>query len=767
MDQNTEISPFDMAEKFVNSTDRHIFLTGKAGTGKTTFLRSIVKKTHKAVLVAAPTGIAAINAGGVTLHSLFQLPFGSFLPSTQPIDGEVIDTQISTPQSLRKSLRMNSHKKKMINALETLIIDEVSMLRADTLDAIDTVLRYVRRQKNIPFGGVQMVFIGDLLQLPPVIKNEERKFLEPYYFSNFFFEARALKDEPPVYIELEKVFRQTDKQFIEILNHFRDNEVTRDDLKVLNRNYKPSFKPRPDEGYVFLTTHNRKADEINKKALKNLPGKTFRFDAEIEGDFGEHLYPIDYTLEIKKGAQIMFIKNDYSGEQRYFNGKIGVVSSISDDGIEVEFNDGTMPTEVEPYTWENKQYTFNKETNEIEEKVKGTFTHFPIKLAWAITVHKSQGLTFDKAIIDVSRAFAPGQIYVALSRLVSLDGLVLNAPLPNNMMEPDEALKEFSANKHTPHSLEKEFKKEFPRFIYSYVSRAFDFNALYEEMNHHLSGYDKDQKKSAKQKYKGWAVELRNEVKAIREVGDKFQNQLKRITESQQEQWISTMQERIKAARNYFEPKIKACSEKINKQTRRLDSEAGVKKYIRELKDLELAFFSHLQSMDKAESLVNAVLQNKEISRDTVYTRSFDKTRVGNHENKEKDKEQNKEKSYPAKKNRKKGKDPKKDKRPTKEITLEMFTKGKTIEEIASERSLAVSTIEGHLSHWVSQGEIDVNQFLGNDKLEKIIYVAEHLNTTKLNDIKAKLGDEFTYSDLRFAMSHYRYNQEQQDNQEK
>ena len=747
MAQNNNVSPFELASKFVNSTDRHIFLTGKAGTGKTTFLKSIVNKTHKNVLVAAPTGIAAINAGGMTLHSLFQLPFGSFIPSGQPIDDEVITTRISTPQSIKKSLRMNSHKKKMINAAETLIIDEVSMLRADTLDAIDTVLRYVRRQNAVPFGGVQMVFIGDLLQLPPVIKQEERKFLDPFYSSNFFFEAKALKEQPPVYIELEKVFRQTDKQFIEILNHFRDNSITNADLEMLNRHYKPSFKPKPDEGYVFLTTHNHKADEINKKALRNLPGKSFRFDAQIEGNFGEHLYPIDYTLELKKGAQIMFIKNDYSGERRYFNGKIGIVNSLSNESIEVRFNDGTPPVEVEAYTWENKQYTLNKETNEIEEKIKGTFTHFPIKLAWAITVHKSQGLTFDKAIIDVSRAFAPGQIYVALSRLVSLDGLVLNAPLPENMMDPDEALRQFSANKYTPDSLEREYSKELPRFVCNYVSRAFDFTALYEEMQHHLTGYDKDEKKSAKQKYKGWAAGLRKEVKEIKAVGDKFQNQLKRIATSNDGQWLSQMQERVKAAKDYFEPRLNACSEKIQKQISTLEEEAGVKKYVRELRDLEHSFLSQVQSVYKTETLVDAVIHDKEISRETIHAPSFYKKKT----------------SKAKQEDKKKSKGSKKDKRSTKEITRQMFQEGKTIEEIAAERSLAVSTIEGHLAHWVREGKLPVEQFVNQDKLDKIIYVAQHLNSTKLNDIKAKLGDEYTYSDLKFAVAHHRYNTEQKE----
>ncbi|MEF8984907.1 MAG: helix-turn-helix domain-containing protein [Bacteroidales bacterium] len=747
MDQNTQASPFELASKFVNSTDRNIFLTGKAGTGKTTFLKKIVRNTHKKVMVAAPTGIAAINAEGVTLHSLFQLPFGSFLPSSQPIGDEIINTQISTPQSLKKSLRMNSHKRKLINEMEVLIIDEVSMLRADILDAIDTVLRYVRKRNGMPFGGVQMVFIGDLLQLPPVIKQEEKKYLEYYYTTGFFFEARALQEARPLYIELEKIFRQTDQQFIEILNHFRDNTVTSKDLDILNSHYKPSFKPKSDEGYIFLTTHNKKADAINRKALKNLPGKSFQFTAKVEGDFGKHLYPVDYTLELKKGAQVMFIKNDYSGEKRYFNGKIGTVTALSEEEIEVSFDDGTPPTEVEPYTWENKRYSLNKNTNEIEENMKGSFTHFPIKLAWAITVHKSQGLTFEKAIIDVSEAFAPGQIYVALSRLVSLKGLVLNAPLPYNMLEPDEALKHFSKNKLSPETLEKEYHNELPKYICNYISEAFNFHPLNEEIRQHINSYYKDEKQSAKQKYKNWAVQLQKDFQEVENVGNKFQNQLKRMTNSGDPQWLNNLQERVKAAKEYFETRLKPFTQKIRQHISSLSNENGVKQYIRELRDLEHSFNSQIQSIQKSEALLDAVIRNKELTRENLQTKAF--------------KEKEKASASPEKPKQNKGSG--KNKTPTKEISLQMFQKGKTIEEIAAERSLAVSTIEGHMAHWVREGTLPAEQFVNQDKLEKIIYVAQHLNSTKLNDIKAKLGDEYTYSDLKFAVAHHRYNLEQKE----
>jgi hypothetical protein len=746
MSEKINHSPFEIAAKFVNGTHRDIFLTGKAGTGKTTFLKTIVEQTHKKVMVAAPTGIAAINAGGVTLHSLFHLPFGIFLPEGLPPREGFIASEINTPRSIRKSLRMNSHKRQLIREMELLIIDEVSMLRADTLDAIDHVLRLIRRKKQIPFGGVQMVFIGDLLQLPPVVKKEERRYLETYYPTGYFFEARVLQNRTPLYIELEKIFRQSDPDFIRILNHFRDNQVTRHDLEKLNSHYAPSFKPQSQKGYIFLTTHNHKADEINRDALRKLPGRSFHFYAEVDGDFSEHLYPVDYDLELKEGAQVMFIKNDYSGEQRYFNGKIGTVSELSDEEIEVSFTDGSSPATVEYYTWENKQYSLDKNTNEIREKVKGTFTHLPVKLAWAITVHKSQGLTFGKAIIDVSRAFAPGQIYVALSRLVSLDGLVLNAPLPNHMLEPDPALRAFTTQKQPVEKLEQEYSSELPRFLYDYVAEAFDLRPVDEELNQFISSFNKDEKHSARQQFKLWATELRKDFKEARQVADRFQIQLQRLRHQKDPQWLSNLEGRVKAAAAYFRPILENFSQRINQHAEEMKSEAGVKKYMRELEDLDRVFFSRLQSIEKSRALVKAVTENRDITRDNV--------RPGTLCRQEREQRNNADskKNFPGKE--------KKKKTGTKDITLHMFREGKSAEDIASERSLAVSTIEGHLSHWVSLGEIPVTHFIDPKKLDQILEVARRIESLKLNDIKARLGDEFTYSDLRFAMAHYRYIQE-------
>ena len=746
MEKHPEQTPAGIAASFINGTNCNIFLTGKAGTGKTTFLKEIISKTHKKTIVAAPTGIAAINAGGVTLHSLFQLPFGTFIPANIPFNAETIPFPLNTPKTLKSSMQMHKQKRRMIEEMELLIIDEVSMLRADILDAIDNILRSIKKQQGLPFGGTQILFIGDLLQLPPVVKQEERAYLGRFYSSMYFFEAKALENIQPLYIELEKIFRQTDQKFINILNHLRDNKITQEDVEILNSYHKPSFKPSNDEGYVYLTTHNRKVDEINRTELKNLPGRSYFYDAEVKGDYKEYLYPVEYTLELREGAQVMFIKNDYSGEQRYFNGKIGTVSDLSDEHIEVNFNDGTPPVEVEGYTWENKKYTLNKDTNEIDEKLSGSFTHFPIKLAWAVTVHKSQGLTFDKAIIDVSRAFAPGQIYVALSRLVSLNGLVLNEKIPFNRLSPDIEIKNFADNKQTPATLQEVYTSESKKFIKDTVMRAFNMNSLYNLFNYHVKSYDKDEKRSTKQHYKGWAIKIVQDLQPVKEVADKFLVQLHQLTNYQDNEELPKLQERVKAAKDYFEPRLKEFSKRIFDHIGEMQKQVGVKKYITELRDNERLFFSQLQSICKAEALIDAAINNTEISKESINNSFiYDERHKMMDEKKIK---RGKDKSNSVKKNH-----TKKDKVSTKDITYQLYQSGKTIEEIATERSLAFSTIEGHLAHFVSEGVLDVKDFVEQKKIDAIREVARRLDTNMLTPIIKHLGDEYTYGDLRFVMA--------------
>ncbi len=400
-----------------NQTHRSVFLTGKAGTGKTTLLREIIQTTHKNTVVVAPTGIAALNAGGVTIHSMFQLPFGGFIPdNSSPQFSE--STKFETTATLRRHFKKSGLKKSVIRNMELLIIDEVSMLRADLLDAMDYMMQTVRK-KNSAFGGVQVLYIGDLLQLPPVIRDEEWRTLKTYYKGKFFFHSHVVQQNPPLYIELSKIFRQTDDTFISVLNNLRNNQISQQDIQTLNQYVKPDFDLKANKGYITLTTHNNKADSMNAQALEDLEGKLVTYKPEITGDFPDKIFPVEQQLQLKVGAQIMFVKNDLSFDKHYFNGKMGVIKSLSSQEILVHFPEENKTIEVEKYEWQNIRYKVDETTKEIEEEVLGTFVHYPIKLAWAITVHKSQGLTFDKAALDVSQVFLPGQAYVALSRLRS------------------------------------------------------------------------------------------------------------------------------------------------------------------------------------------------------------------------------------------------------------------------------------------------------------------------------------------------------------
>jgi len=723
--------------RFINGTNQAVFLTGKAGTGKTTLLKQIVANTYKKTVIAAPTGIAAINAGGVTLHSLFHLPFGSFIPTNTIPFNESISFQLTTPKTLLRNLKMNSQKKALLREMELLIIDEVSMLRADLLDAIDYILKYVRRN-NEPFGGLQILFIGDLWQLPPVVKNEEWNILKMFYSNIFFFNASPFKQLDLIYLELEKIYRQNDHEFIDLLNHFRLNTIQKEDIELINQQYKAQFNLLENEGYIYLTTHNHKADKINKLALEKLSGKTYRFKADVDGDFKEHSFPIDPVLELKEGAQVMFIKNDYSGNQAYYNGKIGKIDSISDDSILVSFSDGTDMAEVEKYTWENKKFALNPEIKEIQERIVGTFSHYPIKLAWAITIHKSQGLTFEKAIIDISQAFAAGQTYVALSRLTSLKGLVLATPVEWSGLEPDVDLLSFAQKKTSVQDAKEKYQSASKEFVNHKISEAFNFNALITVLREHIATYNKDASKSAKQKYLEWAQNCLKSTQEIVQTSAKFQNQIQSIISANEENYLSRLKERIAAAKDYFIPLLEEKQNEIKVHVQLVKHEKGIKKYLHELQDIYGNFYDQIVKIHKAEAMCQAVLNDEEINKNTFksITETVKKPVV---------------EEKPKLLKKKKGK--KEPKIKTALITCALYKQGKNIKEIAQERSLGVRTIEGHISQCVQDGIIKITDLIVQERIDEIKYAVSELKTSLLSPIKEYLGDEFSYSEIKYVMA--------------
>ena len=733
-------SAAQIAASYVNNTNCHIFLTGKAGTGKTTFLKDIINRTHKNSVVAAPTGVAAINAGGVTLHSLFQLPFGTFAPSAPGLFSGELDSRVNTPESLKKNMRINTTKRQLIREMELLIIDEVSMLRADTLDAIDLTLRIIRKNKSIPFGGLQLLMIGDMQQLPPVVKYDEWPLLSRFYKSAYFFDAIALQQSKPVYIELEKIYRQTDQQFIELLASLRDNKLTKQDIHLLNQHYYPELIKKQEKGAVFLTTHNNQADSINKKRLGQLKSKPFEFHASINGDFPEYYYPVEETLTLKKGAQVMFIKNDYSGERKYYNGKIGTVDYIEKDQIIVSFEDGSEPVEVESYTWENKRFSMDQEKGEIEEKKLGEFTHLPLKLAWAITIHKSQGLTFDKAIIDVSKAFAPGQIYVALSRLRSLNGLILTQPIPNDIIGADRRLSEFASIKQDESVLRENLKAESFNYAKSYLLSAFDFNNLKYQLQDHITSYNKKEKLSEKQNHKSWAIELKKKIDEPYKISETFKQQIRRLTNQSNEADINKIYERVVAAREYFEPVISGFSEQINQHIANLGRKKGTKKYVRELAQLELSFFLQVKKFYKAEQMLKSLKNDREMTQADIDTINAElenkrKQREGKIAVKLKEKKQKPTKGASA------------------ALSFELYQTKKDIEAIANERDLAITTIEGHLAQYVAKGELPATDFVEKKKINQIIQASKAVDSYNVSKIKSVMGDEYSYSEIRFAIA--------------
>jgi hypothetical protein len=736
--------------QFINQTNRSLFLTGKAGTGKTTLLREIIQTTHKNCVVVAPTGIAALNAGGVTIHSMFQLPFGGFIPdnsSPQFLENSKFESRAT----LRRHFKMSSLKRKVIQNMELLVIDEVSMLRADLLDAIDFMLQSVRR-KSIPFGGVQVLFIGDLLQLPPVIREEEWSTLRKYYKGKFFFHSHVITQNPPLYIELSKIYRQTDDSFISILNNLRNNTITQNDVQALNRFVQPNFDLKSNKGYITLTTHNAKADHINQQSLSDLKGTSLFYKAEVIGDFPEKIYPLEETLELKFGAQVMFVKNDSSFEKKYFNGKMGFIHFLSDKEIHVHFPEENKTIELEKYEWQNIRYSVDENTKEIKEDVLGTFSQFPIKLAWAITVHKSQGLTFDKAALDVSQVFMPGQAYVAFSRLRSLNGLILLSPLQMNGISNDQEVMDYSLNKASEGILENTLQQETKVFIHNYLKDTFNWADLAQEWRNHKFSYRDKSEISEKTKHADWAHKRTDEMEALIGPSEKFVAQLNKLFSNTID--FNFVNERIIAAYNYFFPIMDKMVYEILWKIEEVKRIKKVKAFYEELVDLEDLQVNAILRLMKAKLFMDTIAKGETISKETLSSdairsykanklqavvQDFKKLNVTIIDDQE-------DINRYEKKAKATAKGPKKS---TVQETYELWLQKNSINEIAAIRKLTVNSIETHLTKLIEAGTISISELLPLDKLEELGIVFKDYKGEPLSEIKERFDNKYSWGELK------------------
>jgi hypothetical protein len=741
-------------EQFINQTSQSIFLTGKAGTGKTTLLRKIMASTHKNAVIVAPTGIAALNAGGVTIHSFFQLPFAGFIPEfgAQPAFSESV--KFETKQTLLRHFTMNKTRLKMIRNIDLLIIDEVSMLRADLLDAIDWTLRNIRRAHE-PFGNVQVLFIGDLLQLPPVVKQEEWQILRNHYQGIFFFHAKVLQETQPLYIELSKIYRQQDQDFIQLLNQLRNNQMSSEDLQILNQYVRPDFDANKEEGYITLSTHNAKADQINAIALEALPEKLWSYAAEITGDYPKHLYPLEPTLELKLGAQVMFIKNDLSLEKNYFNGKMGKIKALSSDEILVEFPEEKKTINVEKFEWSNIRYELNAATGEVEEKTIGTFVHYPLKLAWAITVHKSQGLTFDKAVLDVSEVFAPGQAYVALSRLRTLSGLVLTQPMRMNGLSNDQQVMAYSQHKADENTLPKVLEAHIKHYLLQTLKQAFDWYELRSQWSQHEASYQALGAKSEKTKNKSWMALQNQVVQATKEPAEKFIRQLEGLFTKPHFDRVF-LKERVDAAYHYFFAQLDGVLLSNLRKIAELSRVRKTKSYAEELEALDEILTETILKLKKVRLLVTAVAEGEAITKDRIWNNDLQqyklsKIAIVRQELKQVpsllDDPDAEEVSF-LKSTKKLAKE-QKVKKSTQEKTLELLEAGKEVSEIARERQLSVQTINSHFAYLIRSGQIELTDVMSPKRISELEQLFDGFEGNSLNPLKEKLGSKATWDELK------------------
>ena len=737
MQQNIELR---QAWDFVEHTGTSIFLTGKAGTGKTTFLKAVKEHSSKRMIVVAPTGVAAVNANGVTIHSFFQLPLSPYIPGT----------------TIRDRYNFRKEKLRIIRTLDMLVIDEISMVRADLLDAIDFVLRRYRDSTQ-PFGGVQLLMIGDLQQLTPVVTPQEEQMLATYYGTPYFFGSKALQQINYVTIQLTHVFRQQDETFINILNHIRDGHSTDEDVATLNKRHKPAFLPRAEEGYIRLTTHNRLADNYNETALLKLKGERHTFAAEVNGVFPQNNYPVEDQLVLKVGAQVMFLKNDASGAHRYYNGRIGHVVSLGEGGIEVKCPGDDSVIKVERDEWENTRYVINEQTKTIEAEVLGTFKQYPLRLAWAITIHKSQGLTFERAIIDAALSFAPGQVYVALSRCKSLEGLVLATPISRSNVINDQRVADYIAQQQQAAERSvaalPDLKEEYYRYQ---LLDMFNFAALWDAeqmVNRTLVEFFHS--------YNDLTAYHRSAIDTLKtqvmDVAYKWMTVIRSM--AMPELHKDVFLERVQHSEAYFLEKLKDVVPALLEKTKavRSNNKKALDQMDERYKELAVQFLAKkklLEDMADETFTVSEYMQTKqEALLDAMDAVSPNSNSSKRRPRKRKtDNNPYADTSDAAKRAVKP--EPKPQKTPSHQVTYEMFCKGMDIETIAKARGLVANTIASHLLRFLKDGSIRLEQVVSPSKIKAVRHAMQQLGSEATrSEIREACRADITWEDINFVIA--------------
>ncbi len=710
---------FELAEQFALQTNKHFFLTGKAGSGKTTLLKKIAKQTTKNFVVVAPTGVAAINAGGVTIHSQFNLPLTSFIPNSDSVNLNLVTNR----RALMEHMQFRKDKRKVIQEMELLIVDEISMVRADILDAIDFVMRKVRRREK-PFGGVQVMLIGDMHQLPPVVKEPEWQILKNYYASPYFFDSLVWKQLDAAEIELKKIYRQSDARFLRLLNNIRHQELDEDDYEELKKRYNPGFRPT-EEGYILLATHNNKVNAVNEGELKKLEGRPYAFEAETSGDFPEHLYPCEKYLQLREGAQVMFTRND-AVDGKYFNGKLAVVTKIDSENITVAFQNNKEEYLVKKEIWENISYTVDEAKDKIDKNIVGTFTQYPLRLAWAITIHKSQGLTFDKVIIDAGSSFAAGQVYVALSRCRTLGGIVLHSLITQNSLHGDEKITNFSEAHHGERELEEQLNQAKHEYANDQLKKLFDFNKLRERVGDWkelLFEKDFPDKEKALTLFENIALQ----IETIITTSEKFEPQLERLlVDYNNSRNTFALKGRCAKAIEYFTENIfNTLITPMHEHITAMAYKSKVKRYVQQVQSVQDNFWLKVNQLYGARFMDEKLYDGEvKFSKDKLKTVATSITSG------------------------------KKEKGGTYKDTLDLHHKGISLEEIASVRGLTTGTIKSHFAKWILEGEIKVQDVLPAETIQTL---KKFLNESPEKTVAAafrKFGDRYDGNDVRMVLNH-------------